>query len=166
VAGGAKALCNRPHLLPSSSMSFLEPAIAPSRRRNVWWEFSARLLSQQPVFGRSVIPITFIAIRKDRRHSVMIECDRPKRLIARLRNFSAAPRSRRSGPRLSFQAPKPWRPADAALAMKSATPALMSERARISVAVAMAPTKPSVCQCPGAGAGGSVSGSRCGHGLT
>ncbi len=52
-------------------------AIAPSRRRNGWCEFSARLLSQRPLFWRSETPTTFIAARYDRRRSVTIDLGGP-----------------------------------------------------------------------------------------
>ena len=56
---------------------------------------TARLLSQRLISWRPSLPITFIAARYDRGLSVMIVAGRPWRFIARLRNLSAASRSRR-----------------------------------------------------------------------
>ena len=55
----------------------LKLASAPSRRRNGWCEFSARLLSQRPQVWAAALPITFIAARYDRSLSVTIEAGRP-----------------------------------------------------------------------------------------
>ena len=41
----------------------LNLAIAPSRRRNGWCEFSARLLSQRPQVWAAALPISVIAAR-------------------------------------------------------------------------------------------------------
>ena len=51
--------------------------VAPSRRRNGWCEFSARLLSQRPQVWASALPITGNAARYDRSLSVTIEAGRP-----------------------------------------------------------------------------------------
>ena len=55
----------------------LNRAIAPSRLRNGWCEFSARLLSQRPQVWAAALPIAFIAARYDRSLSVTMEPGRP-----------------------------------------------------------------------------------------
>ena len=59
------------------SVMSLTFAIARSRRRNCWWEFSARLLSQRPQIWTAALPIRFIAARYDRSRSVTIGRGRP-----------------------------------------------------------------------------------------
>lgn len=68
----------------------LNIAIAPSRRRKSWCEFSTRLLSHLPVTCRASLPITFIAARYDRNLSVTITLGWPYRFMAFFKNFNAA----------------------------------------------------------------------------
>src|SRR5674476_169342 len=54
-----------------------------SRRRNGWWEFSARLLIRLPVHScRPALPITLMAAPYEGRRSVTTLCGRPYRFIS------------------------------------------------------------------------------------
>ena len=57
-------------------------AIAPSRLRNGWRGFSARLLSQRPQIWVAAWTITSIAALYEQRRSVTIDFGGPYRLVA------------------------------------------------------------------------------------
>ncbi len=92
--------------------------------------------------------------------------------LADFRDIRTAPPSRRarawffSQSNRPRQAPLALRPLSKDARRKASVPARMSSSERISSPVAIMPTNPSVCQCPGRTASGKDCAAKCGHGFT